>query len=114
MENDNLELEKYTLTDEEGNEEEFVLVGSLEDGGQTYVALIPAEADENDDECEFVILRVVQENGEDVFVSIDDDDEFERIADIFEDELEAEFDYDEDDEEEEEDEDEDEEESEEE
>jgi len=81
----------YILTDEEGNENKFELQGSLELDGVTYLALIPI--DETDDE--FVILKVeMDEEGEEILVTIDDDDEFDKIADIFQDELFSNIDYD--------------------
>lgn len=83
----------YILTDEEGNENKFELQGSLELEGVTYLALIPI--DETEDE--FVILKVeTDEDGEEVLVTIDDDDEFDKIADIFQDELFSNIDYDDD------------------
>ena len=84
----------YILTDEEGNENKFELQGSLELDGVTYLALIPI--DETDDE--FVILKVeMDEDGEEILVTIDDDDEFDKIADIFQDELFSNIDYDDED-----------------
>ena len=54
--------------------------------GVTYMALEPA-TDNPDDE--YVILKIAhdEESGEDILVTIDDDDEFDRIADMFEDEF---------------------------
>jgi len=76
--------EIYTLTDEDGNDEEFELLAELEDNGITYLAMAPVN--EASDEGEYVVLKVeVDENGEETVVSIDDDDEFERIADMFDD-----------------------------
>ena len=68
--NEEYDPEIYTLTDEDGNELFFALLGTLEHEGSVYKALIP-----------------VNENGEDVLETIEDDDEFERIADIFDDEF---------------------------
>ncbi len=84
----------YTLTDEDGREEEFVLLGSAEIEDKIYLALVPAaQADSQD--AEYVILRQDKdEDGEDILVTIDDDDEFDRVADLFEDELFGEVDYD--------------------
>ena len=49
----------------------------------------------DEDKEEYVILkREADENGEDMLVTIDDDEEFDRVADIFEDELFGEIDYD--------------------
>lgn len=88
------EGEFYTLTDEEGNESQFELLGTCELDGNTYMALFPVGDGE---EYEYVILKkAVDENGEEILVTIDDDEEFDRVADIFEDELFSEVDYDED------------------
>lgn len=86
------EAEIFTLTDEEGNENQFELIGSHEVDGITYVALVPIE---NNNDDEYVILKMEKdEDDEDILVTIDDDDEFERIADIFDDELFNDVDYD--------------------
>ena len=83
--------EIYTLTDDEGNENQFELLGSQEIDGNTYLALVPLEGDEE----EYVVLKVeVVENGEEMLVTIDDDDEFNRVADFFDDELFEDIDYD--------------------
>ena len=87
------EGEFFTLTDEDGVESEYELIGTCKIDGNEYYALVPEGEDE-----EYVILKVVKdEDGEDSLVTIDDDDEFDKVADYFEDELFAEFDYDEDD-----------------
>ena len=80
--------EIYTLVDEEGNELNFSLLGVLDEGGEQYKALIPV--DENGDETsnEYVILKVtVDENGESVLETIEDDEEFDHIADMFDNEF---------------------------
>ncbi len=84
------EGEFFTLTDEDGVESEYELIGTCELDGNEYYALVPVGEDE-----EYVILKVVtDEDGEQSLETIDDDDEFDKVADIFEDELFAEFDYD--------------------
>ena len=83
--------EIFTLTDEEGNENEFALLGSTEIDGVTYLALEPV--DENPD-GEYVILKIEKDGDEEILVTIDDDEEFYRVADCFEDELFGEVDYD--------------------
>ena len=95
-----MEAEIYTLTDEDGKESDFELIGRHDIDGQSYVALAPVDEDgeeegsEDEDEIGFVVLRVAEEDGEEIFVTIDDDEEFDRIADIFEDELFQDVDYD--------------------
>ena len=44
MEERNNEREFFTLTDEEGNEIEFELIGTTEYKGNLYFAMIPADA----------------------------------------------------------------------
>ncbi len=88
MENEEL----FTLTDEDGNESQFALMGELELDGNIYLALVPAD---NEDADEYVVLKVtVDENGEEILVTIDDDDEFDKVADAFEDQFMGEFDLD--------------------
>ena len=85
----------FTLTDEEGNESQFALVGEMELEGQEYLALIPVDTEDGDEEDEYVILKVTtDENGEEILVTIDDDDEFDRVADAFEDQFLNEYDLD--------------------
>ena len=76
--------EIFTLTDEDGNESDFALIGQKEIDGVLYLALVP---DGEAESGEYVILKVVTEDGEEILVTIDDDDEFDRVADIFDDEL---------------------------
>jgi uncharacterized protein YrzB (UPF0473 family) len=89
---DNFDKENiFTLTDEEGNESEFELLGELNIDDNTYLALIPLDGDED----EYVILKVeVDENGDELLVTIDDDDEFDKVADAFEDTFMGEIDLD--------------------
>jgi len=89
---DNMERENiFTLTDEEGNESEFELLGELNIDDITYLALIPLDGDED----EYVILKIeVDENGDELLVTIDDDDEFDKVADAFEDTFMGEIDLD--------------------
>ena len=84
------EAEIYTLTDEEGVEKDYELIGTVELEEVTYYALIPVTDDENAEVDEYIVLRGEKdENGEDVLVSIEDDEEFDRVADIFDDEFAA-------------------------
>ncbi len=83
----------YTLTDEETGEEiDFQLIAKATVDEVLYFALVPADDEEAE---EYVILRVT-EDGEDLILeTIDDDDEFERVEEYFNDLLFGEIDYDE-------------------
>ncbi|MGM9681815.1 MAG: DUF1292 domain-containing protein, partial [Eubacteriales bacterium] len=86
------EIEVYTLVDDEtGEEKQFECIGKTEMDGNTYYALIPFE-EESD---EYVILKlVVSEDGDDSLETIEDDAEFDKIADYFDNTLFDEIDYD--------------------
>ena len=102
MENENLlpeeEVSTLTLTDENGVEVEFEIIADYEKNGNRYFAMFPPESDDDEDSdlIEYVILKLVknEETGEEFFESIDDDDEFDDIADYFDDLFSAEVDYD--------------------
>ena len=94
--NKELEGEFYTLTDEDGHEIQFEVIGAAVLNEKTYEAEVATE-DEPEDagEWENGILRADQdENGEDILVTVDDDEEFEDVADYFDDMLSDEADYD--------------------
>jgi len=89
----------YTLTDEEGNEQTFELLDVMEAEGNTYYALVPyAENPEEmlDGSDELVVLKMEEVNGEETLASIEDDEEFERIGQMFLDRIEEQFEEDED------------------
>ncbi len=96
--NENLnEREFFTLIDEEsGDEIEFEKIGEAELEGKVYFAMIPTGGEASEDGfCEYVVLRLEKdENGEDTLVSVDDDDEFDNVADLFDDMFSEEIDYD--------------------
>jgi len=79
------------LTDEEGNEQEFEHISTLEHNGKTYCAFIPAEMSLAE-EAEVVILRLENEGTDDeVLVSIDDDAEAEEMFNLFLEQMEEEM-----------------------
>lgn len=87
-ENEEYDPEIYTLTDEGGKELNFALLGTLEHEGSVYKALIPVDENGEEESSEYVILKyTVDENGEELLETIEDDEEFDRIADIFDDEF---------------------------
>ena len=79
-----------SVLDDEGNEHQFELLDAIETDEGRYVALLPiyteAEAAIEDD-GELVILEVVDDEGEDLLVPIENDEVFEDIAAVFEERL---------------------------
>ena len=96
MDEKEFEGEYYTLTDEDGNELQFEVIGSAEIKGCMYYAMVPVdEMTGNEEYCEYVILKAEKdEDGEDVLVTVDDDDEFDDVADQFDAMFSEEIDYD--------------------
>ena len=47
--------------------------------------MLPAVEDEDflDSDCDLVILKSIEEDGEEILASIDDDDEFEMVSRFF-------------------------------
>ena len=75
-----------TVTDEEGNDIEPVLLDVLEHNGQTYMAFFPAvleEGDEDSDEYGMVILKSITENGEEMLSTLDSEEELTEVYDKF-------------------------------
>lgn len=67
-----------TIVDEDGTEYELEVLSSLEYNGQTYLAVIPAGLEE-DEEPEVSILRSEEEDGEPLLCAIEDEKELEQV-----------------------------------
>jgi len=74
--------EIIVLTDEDGNEHEFSIVQVIKVDEKDYAILLPMDGEEEAEEA--VILRIDQEDGEDILVEIENEDEFERVAEAWE------------------------------
>ena len=73
-----------TIIDDEGNEFELEVIESMDYNGHSYMAFLPADLSEDDPDYGFVLLRVVEdENGDEVFESIDDEDELQDVYERF-------------------------------
>ncbi len=90
MENTMSDMNEYTpelfeLVDDEGNKKNFELIDAAELNGEQYFCMVPSVEDENflEEDCDIVILKTIEEDGEEILASIDDDDEFERVSAFF-------------------------------
>ena len=82
------------LVDENGEEVEFEHIDTIEMNGNEYVVLAPLEEEEADekDEEEVIILKIEHgEEGEDSFVTVEDEDELDEVFEEFQSRLEEEF-----------------------
>lgn len=80
-----------SVVDDDGKEHTFEELDRIEtDDGSRYVALLPVYDDDIEileGDGDVLILKVIEEDGENYLIQIDDDDEFDRIGNIFEDRL---------------------------
>ena len=83
-----------TVTDEEGNDFEMEMVDSLEHNGITYYAMFPAveedeatgqpkDVDADDEEYGLVIMKAIQEDGEELLSTLDSDEELDAVYELF-------------------------------
>ena len=75
-----------TIVDEDGTEYELEVLSTLEYNGCTYLAVIPAGAEE-DEELEVSILKSVEEDGEPILCAIEDEEELQSVYDLIMDSL---------------------------
>ena len=70
-----------TIVDEDGTEFELEILSTLEYNGQTYLAVVPAGGDTDENaELEVSILKSVEEaDGEPILCAIDDEEELEAV-----------------------------------
>lgn len=93
MENEEKEYNPdiLTVSDDEGKEFTFEVLDAVETDEARYLALLPKYDNPQEmleDSGELVIVKVGEENGEEYFFEIEDDDEYETIADAFKERLE--------------------------
>ena len=75
-----------TIVDEDGTEYELEVLSSLEYNGSTYLAVIPAGLEEDED-AEVSILKSIEEDGESILCAIEDDQELETVYQMIMDQL---------------------------
>ncbi|MBO4925332.1 MAG: DUF1292 domain-containing protein [Clostridia bacterium] len=74
------------LTDEDGVTTQFEYLTTIEYQGDLYVVLMVLDDEETDDEeGEVLILKIEKdpETGEDMYVSVDDDEVSQAVFDLF-------------------------------
>ena len=83
-----------TVTDEDGNDFELELVDTLEHNRITYYAMFPAveedeatgepkDVDADDEEYGLVIMKGIEENGEELLSTLDSDEELDEVYELF-------------------------------
>ncbi|MCS7459370.1 DUF1292 domain-containing protein [Paenibacillus doosanensis] len=69
----------FIVTDKDGVEHEMVMVYTFEAGEQPYAVLL----DRNDPEADGVIFRIEEEDDEAFLASIEDEEEWDRVVQIY-------------------------------
>ncbi len=87
-----------TVTDEDGNEFELEHLDTIEFNGTTYLAFFPAVSEDQEEDAEeelgLILMKVIQENGEELLSTLDSEEETDAVytefmKTLFEDEDEA-------------------------
>ena len=81
-----------TVTDEDGNEFELEHLDTMEYNGEVYMAFFPAvdadgeqagDVDLDDEEYGLIIMKVIEEDGEELFSTLDSEEEEEEVYQQF-------------------------------
>lgn len=81
---------KIILNDEEGNEIEFEFLDVVEVDEKEYVVLLPVE---EADKGEVVIFRIEGSEEDESYVSLDNEEEAEKVFQAFKEKTKDEFDF---------------------
>ena len=84
MANEEFGSDFISILDEDGTEINLeVIMDSFEVDGEVYSAFLPADMDEDDPDYGYIILKNLEEDGEVIFGSVDDDDELQKAYETF-------------------------------
>lgn len=75
-----------TLEDEEGQQHSFEVLDAADIGDDHYLAMVPYHEDPAvrlAEDAEMVIMKVGEEDGEEVLDPVDDDEELGRVGRVF-------------------------------
>ena len=77
-----------SLTDEDGNEITLEFIDALEYNGSLYHVFLPTESDDedaktDDEDAGLIILKVIEENGEELLSTPDTDEEEEAVYNLY-------------------------------
>ena len=80
-----------TLTDDEGNEVDFLLLDVVEYEEKDYLVLLPMEEEEDDTDAEedVLILQAVRNGEEETYIGIEDENVLNAVFSLFTAQLEA-------------------------
>ncbi len=80
---DTMGMDLLTIEDENGETFELEVLGTFDVNGKEYLAALPADMEEDDPDYGIILLRVEEEDGMEVYDSIDDDDELDLVYETY-------------------------------
>ena len=80
------------LIDENGEAVQFEHLDTLELDGTTYVVLTPYTG-EDEDESDVYIMEIVNEDGEDILVTVEDGNRIKKVFEEFKERTKDDFDF---------------------
>ncbi|WP_333859056.1 DUF1292 domain-containing protein [Clostridium sp.] len=79
MEND---VSSLMLEDEKGDRVKFNVVTKFDIEDKEYIIAVP---DENKDSEEAIVLKIIKgEDGKEVLITVEDEDEFNQVSEVYE------------------------------
>jgi len=75
MENDGI----LTFVDEEGNDVRFEILDVVSMDEKEYLVVLPLDEEQDEEEGNVLILEIKQEDGEEVYDTVMDDEEAEKV-----------------------------------
>lgn len=93
MEDKKIERECIEMFNEDGKKFDVLIDDEFVVEGIRYFIVLDAKDADNPD-CEYDIIKEVMEDGKPVLISVDDMDEFNKVADLYDDYIASVIDYD--------------------
>lgn len=72
-----------SVTDDDGNEFELEHLDTMEFEGEMYMAFVPADMPDTDPDYGIILLKVIEEDGEEILATIDDEEELQKVYDHY-------------------------------
>ena len=81
------EADLITLLDDDGKEHEFEIIDEIENDEGHFIALVPTLQDPDNLSVEpdtYYIFEIVEDEGEEQLMEVEDDETLDKLAEIFE------------------------------
>lgn len=75
-------IRNLILEDEDGKKVQFEVITKLDIEDREYVIVMPEECRESE---EAIVLKIIEdENGGEIFATVEDEDEFNQVSEVYE------------------------------